>query len=364
MLDHRIENSEELAHASDQSNFEQFALSSQPFVEVSNHRIACGGDQGRHIQRAAHGRSTTPDGTAAFERTTVSIERCDTSERSNLFTIESAEFRQFGEQGAARDWADSWDSAHAVFTVFPDRVVRDGSVEFLIDSLQCLFEDANVLIDAFCDGQGSHLKPIDLGADGFDEISSACGQAAQLQGDGVRQGAQGWTNDLSEVRQHASIEGVGLSQLAGGLSEVSNLSWVDHDGRQFGAYQRAHGEPFIATGGFEHDQGGLELSQPFDQGLDADFIIGKRLFLAGGANRDIELSLGHVDTDEDLGTFQNVILLDDLTTLQHNSTLRKMRAWLALATVRAFWEPGRDGPCYITVSTDRGAYGLSHPVSY
>jgi hypothetical protein len=52
-----------------------------------------------------------------------------------------------------------------------------------------------------------------------------------------------------------------------------------------------------------------------------------------------------------------------LTTLQHNSTLRKMRAWLALATVRAFWELRWDGPCYITVSNDRGAYGLSHPVS-
>jgi len=50
--------------------------------------------------------------------------------------------------------------------------------------------------------------------------------------------------------------------------------------------------------------------------------------------------------------------------LQLSSTLRKMRAWLAQATVRAFGEPGWDDPCYITVSNELGADGLSHPVSY
>jgi hypothetical protein len=44
--------------------------------------------------------------------------------------------------------------------------------------------------------------------------------------------------------------------------------------------------------------------------------------------------------------------------------LRKMRAWLAQATVRAFGKPERDDPCSPTVSCDLGVDDLSRPVSY
>ena len=75
MFDHRIENCEQLVHASDQGDFERFALSSQTFVEVPNHGVASSGDQGRHVQSTAHRGSAAPDGAPTFERAAVAIER-------------------------------------------------------------------------------------------------------------------------------------------------------------------------------------------------------------------------------------------------------------------------------------------------
>jgi hypothetical protein len=73
------------------------------------------------------------------------------------------------------------------------------------------------------------------------------------------------------------------------------------------------------------------------------------------------LCFGHIDTNKDKAILQSEILLDDFDLLQPNSTLQKMRAWIALATVRAFGEQERDDLCYITVSKDPGATGLSRP---
>lgn len=364
MFDHGIENSEQLAHASDQGDFEQFAVSFEPFVKGSNHGIASGGDQGGHVKSAAHRGSTTPDGAPAFEGATVAIEGGDASESGNLSTIESPELRQFSEQCSAGDRTDALNTAQQIFVLFPDRILLDGSVEVSVGALEILFQPSDVSMDAFSDGLGGHLQPVFLGTDGCEEVSAARGQCPQLHSDGIWQGAQLWANRLGKMSQDIGIDAVGLSQLTGGFSEVSDLAWVDHDCRQIGTHHSAHDMTFIAPGGFQHDQGGWDLSQPFDQGLDADFVVGKTIFLAGGANRDIELCFGHIDADKDKGTFQDAILLNDFTMLQLSSTLRKMRAWLAPATVRAFWEPEWDGPCYDTASNDRGADGLSHPVSY
>jgi hypothetical protein len=106
-----------------------------------------------------------------------------------------------------------------------------------------------------------------------------------------------------------------------------------------------------------------DFTQPFDQGLDSGLVVRNRFSLARGTYSDVELGFGDIDTDKDRSNFQSFVLLD-FYLLQLSSTLRKMRAWIAQATVRAFREAGRDDPCSSTVSYDQGTNGLSHPVSY
>ena len=98
-----------------------------------------------------------------------------------------------------------------------------------------------------------------------------------------------------------------------------------------------------------------------DQRLDAGFIVSHRQGLCGGTDSDIELRFAHIDTDEDNGSFQQTILLDDFDLLQPSSALRDMRAWITRATVRAFGEQGRDDLRFGTVCKDRGGYSLSRP---
>src|SRR4029077_8854538 len=93
------------------------------------------------------------------------------------------------------------------------------------------------------------------------------------------------------------------------------------------------------------------------------FIVSNRLPLTRGTHRHIESFFGDVDTDKDRANFQNSILLDDFTFLQHGSTLPMMRAWITQATVRALGEAERDDPCLDAVSKDLGSNDLSRPVS-
>ena len=122
MFDHGIENRQQLAHASDERDFEQFALGSQPVVEVSDYGIASGGDQGRHVQSAAHG-ALPPQIVRRPLRVPLSrLKGARHQEPSNLFAIESSELRQLRDQGAAGDRADSREHRGALLIVFPDRV--------------------------------------------------------------------------------------------------------------------------------------------------------------------------------------------------------------------------------------------------
>ena len=310
MFDHRIKNREQLAHASNQRDFENFALCRQTIVEVPNHRVTPGGDQGSHVQSTAHRGSAAPDGAPTFERAAVAVERGDANQRGDLFAIKGSELREFGEQGSAGDRTNAGRSAQQLLVLFPDRALLDGSVEILVGAMEFLFQPADVSVDALCDGLGGHRNPVVLGTDHLEDLSAARGEGSEFQSDRVGQGAQLWTNRLGEMSQDSGINAVGLGQFSGGFSEVSDLARIDHDHRQFGTHQSLGDLAFIAAGGFQHDRCGLNLSQPFDQGLDAELVVSKRFFLACGADRDIELCFGHIDTDKDKGNFQNAILLN------------------------------------------------------
>jgi hypothetical protein len=361
MFDHGVENREQLAHAGDQSDFERFALGLEPFVEISNHGIVSSSDQGCHVQSAAHRSSATPDATAAFKRATVAVEGSQTHQRRNLFTIEGAEFWQLGQQGAAGDWADCRSTAQNIFVLFPDRALFDEAIDIGVDTLEFLFELTDVLGDIFGDCFGSRDEVVFLHDDHLDELSSARAQRSEFQSDRVGQRPQLGSDCLGVMSQYRCIDAVGFGQLSGGFSEVSDLAWIGPDHSDLGADQSADELTFKAAGGFQHDQGRLDLRQSFDQRLDTGFVIGHRQGLSSGTNCDIELCFGHIDADKDKGILQYEILLDDFNRLQPSSTLRMMRAWITQATVRAFGEQERDDPCYKTVSNDRGANGLSHP---
>ncbi len=60
MVDHRIQNRQQLPHAGDQGDFFSFAHCEEPLIERPDHRIALGGHERGHVQRGAHRGAPAP----------------------------------------------------------------------------------------------------------------------------------------------------------------------------------------------------------------------------------------------------------------------------------------------------------------
>ena len=276
MFDHRIENSEQFVHASDERDFRSLAFISQPFVKVADHRITSAGHQGRHIEHGPYGSTSTPDTSPTSEGPAVAIERSDAHQRCDLFAVESSEFRQLGEKRTADHWTDAGDASEQVFIFAPDRALTDAMVEVLVGPVQLCFQPTDVSLDPFSDRFRSCTQSVFLRHHHLDELSSAGDERSQFQADLIGQGTQGRTYDFGEAGQHFGIDTVGLGQLSEGFGEVSDLPWIDHDDGELSTAQSPADTTFQSSGGLQHDQNGLKFAQSFDQSLDTGFVVRNR----------------------------------------------------------------------------------------
>src|SRR5215831_14343204 len=98
MFDHRVENHQELSHASNQSDLWGFTCSTQSFVKRAKHRITSAGYQSRDVEHGSDARPTTPDRTTSSQCHAVAIERGNTDQGSNLLAVEVSEFWELSEE--------------------------------------------------------------------------------------------------------------------------------------------------------------------------------------------------------------------------------------------------------------------------
>ena len=101
MLDHRVQNRQELSHASDQSDLWGFTCGAQSFVKGTNHCIVSAGNQSGHVKHGANASSAAPNGATSSHGTAVAIKRGNAHQGSNLFAIELTEFWELSEEGSA-----------------------------------------------------------------------------------------------------------------------------------------------------------------------------------------------------------------------------------------------------------------------
>ena len=229
MFDHRIENRQQFAHASDQGDLRGLAFLAQPFVEIADNRVSSASHQSRHVEHSPYGGAATPDPSPASESPTVAIERCYAHQRCDLFAVESSEFRQLSEKGTTDHWADTRDATQEILVFLPDRALTDALVEIFVGPVQLCFQPTDVSLDPFSDRFRSGAQSIFLRHHHLDELSSTGNERSQFQADLIGQGTQGRTYDFGEVGQHLGVDTGGLGQLSEGFSEVSDLPWIDHD---------------------------------------------------------------------------------------------------------------------------------------
>lgn len=73
-----------------------FALFHQMTIEASQNRVALDGTERRHEQGGANCRSPTLDATLAFQRATISVNRGEARQSSDLFVGQCAKLWQVG----------------------------------------------------------------------------------------------------------------------------------------------------------------------------------------------------------------------------------------------------------------------------
>jgi len=227
MFDHRVQNREQFAHTSDQGDLRSFTRIAQPFVESSDHRVTSAGDQGGHVEYRSNSSPTAPDATTASESAAVTIERRDTDQSSNLFTVEVPKFRQFGNQTATNDRTDAGHTPEKIFVLTPDRALSDGLVEVFVSPNRLCFQPADMSVDSLSHILGSSTEPVSFGHNHLSKLAPAGNQRSQFQSHLVRQGAHSRAHSLTEAGQNHGIDGIGLSQLPGRFGEVSNLPRID-----------------------------------------------------------------------------------------------------------------------------------------
>src|SRR5262249_306340 len=136
MFDHRIQNRQQLSHASNQSELGCFAGTAQPLIESLDHNIAPAGNQSCHIEHCPYSSPAAPDRATTSQSAAVSIERRDTDQRSNLFTVEFSKFWQLGNKATTNHRTDAGHTPEKIFVFTPDRTLTDGLVQILVGPVQ------------------------------------------------------------------------------------------------------------------------------------------------------------------------------------------------------------------------------------
>ncbi len=158
-----------------------------------------------------------------------------------------------------------------------------------------------MLCDALLDGQRCHVCPVLLRDQHRDELATTGQDRRQGCGFGVGEGARLRPNPLGEQREERRVEGVGLSQAAGGAGEVAYLARIDDRHRDAGCGQGSRARRLVAARRFEHDERRAERGDPSDERVDAVGVVGGAPDLGAWKNGHVKRGLRDVDADEEGG---------------------------------------------------------------
>jgi len=104
MLQHGVENGEQLSHTGSEGHLLGFSCVTQALVETANDGIAAGPHQGRHIQRGPDMRAAAPHGPFASERPAIAVEWSDSNKCGNLLPVQGPQLGEIHNQRLGKPW--------------------------------------------------------------------------------------------------------------------------------------------------------------------------------------------------------------------------------------------------------------------
>ena len=210
MFQHGVDDGDQLAHAGSDGQFLGFARSAKALMKAADHRIKASDNQGCYIQRRTHRRTTTPNGPLSTHNAAVPVERRYSYQSRDLLAVQSAQLRQFRQQGEGEDGTNPGNTPQQVLPFSPERALSYCMVEFLIQCSQLLLQPSDMLLDPWADTGQRSAQAISLGSEHNYELSSAGQESTQRLGLDIRQGSGRGTHPLCEEGKRLGIREIGL----------------------------------------------------------------------------------------------------------------------------------------------------------
>ena len=174
----------------------------------------------------------------------------------------------------------------------------------------------------------SASMPVLLGHDHLDDLPSSADKLRESAGLRIGERADFRFGGRDEGGNHRGIDRIGLGALAQGIGEEADLGRIDDDDRKAGRRQGRHRQRLQTSRRLERHDIGIEGSEPFDQIVQSDMVVGEPETIAGRQDMHIQPILRNIDTDD---------LIHLLPSLPNRASLSQA----ALATVRVRWNGGR-----------------------
>ena len=104
MLEHGIQNEQQLAHAGYESQLLRLTSRQQPLVEVPDDGVVATGHQSSHVQGSANPGASAPDGPLASQGAAVPVEGSHSHQGGDLPAVQCAQLRRGGRPPLAALW--------------------------------------------------------------------------------------------------------------------------------------------------------------------------------------------------------------------------------------------------------------------
>jgi len=212
ILEHGVDDGEELAHDGDEGDFGRLARRTQALIEGAERGVVPCGDQRGHVEGGAYGCATAPDLTATPPLAAVAVEGGDADEGGDGAAVEAPQFGEVGEQGPRDRGTDAGDAAQEVFLDAPDRTLLNRATDLVINIRDAALEPADMVAQVAGHGSRRDMgEPQPLGVEHLQQLAPA----RHEEGEGLRVciGECPWPglHARAKERQHARVNRIGLA---------------------------------------------------------------------------------------------------------------------------------------------------------
>ena len=228
-------------------------------------------DESAHVESGAHAGASTGDSGARRGLSGLADMGGRSGQAGDGLAVAAAEFEQFGQEHLSDVGADAGDGEEDAAVFGALLILGDAAFDLVLDAPAGFGESEDGGFVAFADQAiESLLEAALFHSDHFGELAPAGGQRLKRDLVGVAQRAEGVAHAISEARDEAGVQPVGLGAFAFGDAEGLDAARIDEADGKAGRRQSLDERVGVGADRLQHhpfDALALEACEQGGEGL-------------------------------------------------------------------------------------------------